>query len=75
MTRIAIIDHESHTLFVEDIPEDILKKYNDEEEAYIKDNYPNLTNFSWDYITSAQYMPESDNQDVYEIDFKDILAF
>ena len=57
MTRIAIIDHESHSLFVEDIPDETLEQYNDEEESFIKATHPKLKNFSWDYITNTQYMP------------------
>lgn len=73
MERIAIIDHEAHTLFVEDVDEEILKeKYNGEEEAYIKDNYCIHDNFSWDYITSAQYIPECEETEVYDIDFEQI---
>lgn len=54
MTRLAIIDHESHHLFIEDVSDEALAKYNGEEEAYIKDNYCIHDNFSWDYITQAQ---------------------
>lgn len=54
MTRLAIIDNESHHLFIEDVSDEALAKYNGEEEAYIKDNYCIHDNFSWDYITQAQ---------------------
>jgi predicted molibdopterin-dependent oxidoreductase YjgC len=69
MTRIAIICHDSHTLFVEDISDEMLEKYNGEEEDYIKDNYCISGNFSWDYITSAQYIPDKKETEVYDIDF------
>lgn len=73
MERLAIIDHDCHTLFVEDVDEELLaEKYNGEEEAYIKDNYCISDNFSWDYITSAQYIPDCVDTEVYEIDFKNI---
>ena len=71
MERIAILDHDTHILFVEDIDEDILNnQYWGEEERYIKDNY-NLKNYSWDYIVDAQYFPEGES-DPYEINFEDI---
>lgn len=48
-------------------------KYNYEEEDYIKDNYCGLKNYSWDYITSAQYIPKDTDQEVYDINFKDLI--
>ena len=55
MTRIAIIDHDEHWLYVEDIPEDILeKKYGGDEQKYIDDNY-DIENYSWDYITDCLF--------------------
>mgnify|MGYP006988837050 CR=1 FL=1 len=75
MERIAVIDHETHTLFVEDVDEKLLsEKYNGEEEAYIKDNYYTLGrgNFSWDYISDAQYIPDNEKGEVYDIDFKQL---
>lgn len=44
MERIAIIDHDTHHLWIEDISDEDLKKVNGEEEAYIKENYPTLEN-------------------------------
>lgn len=72
MTRLAIIDHNSHTLFVEDVPDEVLEKYHGEEEAYIEDNYALSDNYSWDYIVDAQYIPDTQETEVYEIDFEDI---
>lgn len=73
MTRLAILDHASHTLFVEDVNETLLEqKYNGEEEAYIKDNYDISNFFSWDYIVSTQYIPDATDGDVYDVDFTDI---
>ena len=72
MTRLAIIDHETHNLFIEDVSDEALAKYNGEEEAYIKDNYCIHDNFSWEYITSAQYIPDCEDTEVYDIDFKEI---
>ena len=72
MERIAIIDHDSHRLYVEDIDEEVLnEKYNGEEEAYIKDNY-NLENFSWDFITETEYRP-NDDYDPISVEFEDLL--
>ena len=54
MRRIAIIDHTNHTLFVEDINEEILEgQYGGDEQIYIDDNY-NLKEYSWDWITDAE---------------------
>lgn len=60
MRRIAIIDHTNHTLFVEDVNEEILEdQYGGDEQKYIDENY-NLKDYSWDYIIDAQYFPESE---------------
>ena len=75
MERLAIIDHNTHTLFVEDVSDEILAKYHGEEEDYIKDNYPSLDNFSWDYIVSAQYIPDYEDIRVYDIDFENMLCY
>ena len=59
MERMAIIDHDEHKLFIEDLDEDELaEKYNGEEEKYIKDCYTLSGNWTWEYITDAQYFPE-----------------
>ena len=59
MERIAIIDHDEHKLFIEDLDEDELaEKYNGEEEKYIKDCYTLSDNWTWEYITDAQYFSE-----------------
>ena len=73
MTRIAIIDHDEHRLYVEDIPEDILEKqYGGDEQKYIDDNY-DMENYSWDYITEGLFLP-ADESDFYDIDFNAILG-
>lgn len=72
MKRIAIIAHNSHTLFVEDVNEKILEKYNGNIKAYIEDNYCISGKFSWDYITSAQYLPETEETEVYDIDYSEL---
>ena len=72
MRRIAIIDHSTHTLMVEDIDEYELKiKYGDDEQKYIDDNYTFEGDYSWDWITDAEYITEFD-KDPIEINFKDI---
>ena len=69
--RIAIIDHDSHTLFVEDINDEILQgQYGGEEQNYIDDNY-SLGDYSWDYIVDSQYFPEME-KDPIEIDFENL---
>lgn len=72
MERIAIIDHETHTLFIEDIDEEVLeKKYGGEEEAYIADTYDLSDNFTWEYIVETEYIPMDD--DPISVDFEDLL--
>ena len=66
-TRVAIIDHDNHKLFVEDIPNAEIEKYGGEEE-YIKDNYYLGENWSWDYVVDATYFSE-ENEDGVEINF------
>ena len=61
MVRIAIIDHVSHDLWVEDIKDDVLKAepYKGSEQAYIEDHYTFEGDYSWDYITGAFYVGEA----------------
>lgn len=69
--RIAIIDHDNHSLMVEDINEEILEgQYGGDEQMYIDDNY-SLGNYSWDYISDAEYFREDDKTPI-EIDFTEI---
>ena len=70
MRRIAIIDHASHELMVEDVNETELEKYGGDEQAYIDDNYTFEGDYSWDWITDAQYFNE--DGDIIEIDFDEI---
>lgn len=59
MIRIAIIEHNSHNLFIIDINEDLLnEKYNGNEEDYINDNF-DVENYSWDYIVNSMYFGEN----------------
>lgn len=70
--RIAVIDHDRHTLFVEDINDSILEgQYGGDEQMYIEDNY-NLKEYTWDYIVDAQYIPEDDKMPM-EVEFTDLL--
>ena len=72
MTRIAIIDHDEHRLYVEDIPEDILEnQYGGDEQKYIDDNY-DIENYSWDYITEGLFLPAGES-DFCDIDFDTLL--
>ena len=58
MIRVAIIDHEYHSLYVEDIDEEILdNKYGGSEQKYIEDNF-DLREYSWDYIVDSTYFPK-----------------
>lgn len=70
--RLAIIDHESHTLFVEDVNDDILEgQYGGDEESYIEDNY-SLKEYAWDYIIDTEYLPEVDKTPI-EVEFTDLI--
>jgi len=62
MTRLVIIDHAAHTLFIEDVTDEQLEKYDGEEEAYIKDNYTFEGDWSWEYVTDIEYIPADDDK-------------
>ena len=64
MERIAIIDHALHRLFIEDVSDEDLEKYNGSEEDYIKDNYTFDGDWSWDYVTSILYYPDKDTEEI-----------
>lgn len=67
MERLAIIDHETHKLFIEDVDEEMLEKdYGGSEQAYIEDTYLLNRHWSWDYITNIEYVPENDDPIVIE---------
>lgn len=72
MERIVIIDHDNHALFIEDISDENLEKYHGEEEAYIKDNYTLGDNWSWEFITRIEYIP-NDYEDPIELEPSDLL--
>ena len=72
MRRIAVIDHIKHTLFVEDINEDILGiRYGGDGQKYINDNYTFDGDYSWDWITDTQYFSENNSMPV-EINFEKV---
>ena len=72
--RLAIIDHASHMLYIEDVDEKLIEeKYDGEEEKYIKDTYALVKDqWSWDYIVGTEYYP-NDDQDPIAVEFKDLL--
>ena len=70
--RLAIINHLTHTLFVEDVNDDILEgQYGGDEQSYIEDNY-DLEEYAWDYIIDTEYLPEVDKTPI-EVEFTDLL--
>jgi len=72
MKRIAVIDRETHTLFVEDIDESILNEdYNGNVEDYIKDNYNLSDNWVWEHIVRTEYVPI--DGDPIAVNFRDLL--
>ena len=75
MTRVAIIDHTKHYLYIEDIPDEDIECWCGDEESYIKDVYGlEDGEFSWDYITCAEYIPENcDIKSPLIINFKNII--
>lgn len=71
MRRIAIIDYTNHTLFVEDINEEILEgQYGGDVQLYIDAHYY-TENYSWDWIIDAEYIREFEKYSI-EINFEDI---
>lgn len=72
MRRIAIIDHNTHTLMVEDINEKILEgQYGGDEQKYIDENYTFEGEYSWDWITDTQYFSENYSMPI-EINFEKV---
>jgi len=73
IVRIAILDHSSHELLVEDINEQELEnQYGGDEQKYIDDNYTFEGDYSWDWITDTQYYPEGESVPM-EVDFAELL--
>ena len=72
MRRLAIINHADHTLMVEDVNENELQdNYGGDEQAYIDANYTIEGEYSWDWITDAEYYKEGESNPI-EIDFDEI---
>lgn len=71
MARLAILEHNEHTLIIDDVSEETLERYNGDEQAYIDDNY-DMENYSWDYITDTKYFPEGENNPC-EIKFENCI--
>ena len=73
MIRIAIIAHSSHTLYVEDIDEDLLEeKYGGDEQAYIDDNYTFEGDYSWDYVVDCEYYAIGESTPM-DVEFSDLV--
>lgn len=76
--RIAIINHDTHELFVEDIDLKVLnEKFLGSEEEYIDYFYRygrEGVSYSWDYITYAEYVPKGTPKDTegVEIHFDEL---
>lgn len=70
MKRLAIIDHKTHALYIEDVNDEILEgQYGGDEQLYIEDNY-NLNEYTWDWITETQYYSEFYQLEPIEINFE-----
>lgn len=54
MERLAIINHDNHTLYVIDVTDEVLELYKGEEEAYIDEQF-GFENYSWDWIVDAYH--------------------
>ncbi len=73
MERLVIIDNAAHEVFIEDVTDEQLEKYNGEEEAYIRDNYTFEGQWTWDYVTSVTYIPADDDKLPMELEPTDWL--
>lgn len=77
MKRIAIIEHEHHCLYIEDIDEQVLnEKYHGKEEEYIEDNFDFGTdNYTWDTIVDTEYFPSAYEEEYppISVEFTDLL--
>lgn len=71
MTRLAIIDHVSHELLIEDVNDADIEAAGDEQ-AYINQNYTFEGDYSWDYIVDTEYFPEGES-DPLEVEFRDLV--
>ena len=77
MVRLAIIDHETHELFVETVSDEAIEQCGGEQE-YIDENYTFSGDYSWDYIIDAEYigLGQSDPMEIgfeeYEEAYRDM---
>lgn len=53
MEKLCIIDHTTHSVYIENVSDEKLAEYNGEEEAYIADNYSFEGDYSWDWIVDV----------------------
>ena len=69
--RVAILDHDYHKLYVEDIDRKYIEQYAGSLEDYIRGNYL-LGNFSYEKINDATYL-SPDMEDSVTVNFEDII--
>lgn len=67
MRRLAIIDHASHMLYIEDVSEETLNEYDGDEQAYIDNMYDFEGDYSWDWIIDADFTSEHDKDHTYDL--------
>lgn len=72
MKRIAVINQALREVYIEDISDTELEKYDGDLEAYIADSYYESSSCVWGEVFSACYIPE-DSSDVIEIDLKELI--
>lgn len=63
MERIVIIDHADHKVYIEDLTDEKLAKYDGSEQDYIDDNYDFQGDYSWDYVTEVNYLIDDYDKD------------
>lgn len=71
MERLAIIDHATHQLFVEDVSIEEIESYGGEEN-YINENYTFEGMWTWDYIVDTEYFPLGDDKTPLEVNFEEL---
>ena len=69
MERLAILDHAAQTLYIQDVSDEDLERYNGSEQDYIDDNYMFDGDYSWDFITDIEYFAEGES-DPMEVDLE-----
>ena len=71
MVRLAILNHETHQLFIEDVPQETIDYYGGEEE-YIREMYTFEGEWSWDFIVDCVYY-DTENEDGISVEFTDLV--